>query len=110
MWWSASIDMTAREASDIDEDGIPGSVNNPNTRWANPAPVYAADETRKLHAKTMILDEDTVIVGSANWSANGEDFNDENTLIFRDAAIANQFVQEFWARYQTAGGQVPPVQ
>jgi phosphatidylserine/phosphatidylglycerophosphate/cardiolipin synthase-like enzyme len=103
-WWSASIDMTGRTASGE-------STNNPNTRWANPAPVYADSEVRKLHSKTMIIDADTssdptVIVGSTNWSNNGNNVNDENMLIIHDAEITNQFVQEFYARYKQAGGTV----
>jgi phosphatidylserine/phosphatidylglycerophosphate/cardiolipin synthase-like enzyme len=59
----------------------------------------------------MIVDHGTtsdpfVITGSMNWSANGEDTNDENTLIIHDAAIANQFYQEFAARYYMAYGIV----
>ncbi|MCA1056006.1 phospholipase D-like domain-containing protein [Rossellomorea aquimaris] len=103
-WWSASIEMTGRTASQT-------STNNPNTRWANPAPVYQANESRKLHAKTMIIDADTssdptVIVGSTNWSENGNNVNDENMLIIHDAAVTNQFLQEFNARYVNAGGVV----
>ncbi len=103
-WWSASIEMTGRTASQT-------STNNPNTRWANPAPVYSANESRKLHAKTMLIDADTnsdptVIVGSTNWSENGNNVNDENMLIIHDAAITNQFLQEFNARYVNAGGMV----
>jgi phosphatidylserine/phosphatidylglycerophosphate/cardiolipin synthase-like enzyme len=103
-WWSASIEMTGRTASQTSE-------NNPNIRWANPAPVYKANESRKLHAKTMIIDADTssdptVIVGSTNWSENGNNVNDENMLIIHDQAVTNQFVQEFNARYVNAGGVV----
>ncbi|WP_347551079.1 phospholipase D-like domain-containing protein [Pseudalkalibacillus hwajinpoensis] len=102
-WWSASIEMTGQTVS--------GSTNNPNTRWANAAPVYKDAESRKLHSKTMIIDADTesdptVIVGSTNWSTNGNDVNDENMLIIHDSSITNQFVQEFNARYSQAGGTV----
>ncbi|GAB4135257.1 MAG: hypothetical protein Kow00104_19660 [Rhodothalassiaceae bacterium] len=107
-WWSASIEMTGRTANET-------SINNPNIRWNNPAPVFPDAETRKLHAKSMIVDvcslsDPTVIVGSTNWSANGDDVNDENLLIIHDARIANQFLQEFYARYQLAGGTLPPLQ
>ncbi|WP_299741526.1 phospholipase D-like domain-containing protein [Rossellomorea sp. y25] len=103
-WWSASIEMTGRTATQT-------STNNPNTRWANPAPVFKANESRKLHAKTMLIDADTnsdptVIVGSTNWSENGNNVNDENMLIIHDDAITNQFLQEFNARYVNAGGVV----
>ncbi|WP_261129926.1 phospholipase D-like domain-containing protein [Bacillus sp. Marseille-Q3570] len=104
-WWSASVEMTGRTASQTSE-------NNPNIRWANPAPVYVDAETRKLHSKTMLIDansssDPTVVVGSTNWSTNGNDINDENMLIIHDALIANQFLQEFYARYSQAGGTIP---
>ncbi len=103
-WWSASVDMTGRTASQV-------SVDNPNTRWANPAPVFKANEARKLHSKTMLIDADTnsdptVMIGSTNWSNNGNDINDENMLFIHDAAVTNQFVQEFNVRYTQAGGVV----
>ncbi|WP_421383384.1 phospholipase D-like domain-containing protein [Bacillus salacetis] len=103
-WWSASVEMTGRTGSQA-------STDNPNNRWANPAPVYQANEDRKLHSKTMLIDADTssdptVIVGSTNWSNNGNNVNDENMLIIHDAEVVNQFVQEFNARYINAGGSV----
>ncbi|NBI31133.1 phospholipase D-like domain-containing protein [Chengkuizengella marina] len=103
-WWSASVDMTGRTASQ-------SSAGNPNNRWANPAPVYKDNESRKLHSKTMLIDIDTisdptVIVGSTNWSNNGNNVNDENMLIIHSEKIANQFLQEFNARYQIAGGHI----
>ncbi|MFS1518553.1 phospholipase D-like domain-containing protein [Bacillus sp. SCS-151] len=101
-WWSASVDMTGRTATQ-------SSVGNPNTRWANPAPVYKDNESRKLHSKTMLIDanstsDPTVIIGSTNWSENGNNVNDENMLIIHDEAIANQFLQEFNVRYENASG------
>ncbi|PLS19756.1 hypothetical protein CVD28_02065 [Bacillus sp. M6-12] len=103
-YWSANIDMWGKTMT--------GSKNNPNTRWANPAPVYKDNEVRKLHAKTMLIDADTdsdptVVVGSTNWSANGDSTNDENMLYIHDKDITNQFVQEFYAREKQAG--VPDV-
>jgi phosphatidylserine/phosphatidylglycerophosphate/cardiolipin synthase-like enzyme len=99
-YWSASMDMTAR-------DGDPDQ----STKWNNTAAVYLDGEDSLLHHKYMILDANSVsdpmvITGSMNWSANGDDTNDENTLIIHDAAIANQFYQEFAARYYMAFGVV----
>lgn len=101
-WWSASVDMTGREASRT-------SSNNPNTRWANPAPVFKDAESRKLHSKTMIIDAGTgsdpaVATGSTNWSQNGNEVNDENMIFIHDELIVNQFYQEFMARYKSASG------
>ncbi|ARI77925.1 phospholipase D-like domain-containing protein [Halobacillus mangrovi] len=105
-WWSASIEMTGRTASQE-------STNNPNIRWNNPAPVYEDNEDRKMHAKTMLIDathptsDPTAIVGSTNWSTNGNEINDENMLFIHDDVVTNQFLQEFYARYDAAGGSVP---
>lgn len=99
-YWSASMDMSAR-------DGSPDQ----STKWNNKALAYFDGEDSLLHHKYMIVDVDTesdptVITGSMNWSANGDDTNDENTLIIHDADLANQFYQEFAARYYMAFGVV----
>jgi phosphatidylserine/phosphatidylglycerophosphate/cardiolipin synthase-like enzyme len=63
-----------------------------------------------LHHKYAIIDAEYsnatpyVITGSHNWSSSAENSNDENTLIFQDAQIANFYLQEFTARYYEAGG------
>jgi len=103
-WWSASVDMTGRTASYV-------SDTNPNIRWANPAPVYKDNEDTMLHHKYMILDANTdsnpvVITGSLNWSANGDESNDENVVIIYNSDIANQYYQEFLGRYFQAGGNI----
>jgi len=64
----------------------------------------------KVHHKYMLIDADSVesdpivITGSQNWSSSAEDVNDENTLIIHNAQIAQQYLQEFIARYREAGG------
>ncbi len=66
-----------------------------------------------LHHKYMITDTDSplydgrVLTGSHNWSASAETSNNENTLIVHDPDIANQYLQEFTARYYQFGGTDP---
>jgi phosphatidylserine/phosphatidylglycerophosphate/cardiolipin synthase-like enzyme len=54
-----------------------------------------------LHHKYAVVDhadfnsDPLVITGSHNWSASANTVNDENTLVIHDAAIANQYFQEF---------------
>jgi phosphatidylserine/phosphatidylglycerophosphate/cardiolipin synthase-like enzyme len=104
-WWSASINMMGEMAGR-------SSPRNPNIRWRHAPPVFRDRETRKLHHKYMLVDAEnpsrnpTVITGSANWSRNANESNDENTLFIHDPLIANQYVQEFYARYQQAGGSI----
>ena len=50
-----------------------------------------------LHHKVIIIDEDTVITGSFNFSSSAAERNDENIVIVRNAAIAGLYLDE-WQR------------
>lgn len=68
-------------------------------------------QTGVLHHKAMIGNvlsgnNPFVLTGSHNWSASAEDRNDENTLIIYDEDIANQYLQEFMARFEPMAGQI----
>ncbi len=78
--------------------------------WNPPADVWFDAETGLLHHKYMLIDaqnaasDPVLITGSANWSTSAYNENDENVLIFHDADVANQYLQEFAERYHAAGG------
>ncbi|HFQ93870.1 MAG TPA: hypothetical protein ENK32_07670 [Anaerolineae bacterium] len=57
---------------------------------------------RIMHHKVIIIDRETVILGSFNFSGNANDSNDENILIVRDPVFANYFVEEFTAVWDEA--------
>ena len=67
-----------------------------------------------LHHKYMILDEGypnaVVMTGSHNYSNAANTTNDENTVAVHDLGIANQYLQEFWARYRESGGTAAGVE
>jgi phosphatidylserine/phosphatidylglycerophosphate/cardiolipin synthase-like enzyme len=48
-----------------------------------------------LHHKVFIIDENTVVTGSFNFSNNATQSNDENLVIIRNADIAELYLQEF---------------
>lgn len=48
-----------------------------------------------LHHKVMILDDQTVITGSFNFSKNAESSNNENTLIIKSPSLAKSFLAEY---------------
>lgn len=50
---------------------------------------------RNMHHKVILIDGNTVVVGSYNFSNSAENINDENVLVFHDARIAGQFMTEF---------------
>jgi hypothetical protein len=60
-------------------------------------PVRSGD----VHSKLLIIDGQTVITGSANWSAAAW-ANNENSLWIRDAAAATAYTGYFTAQYATA--------
>lgn len=57
---------------------------------------------RLMHHKVIIIDHQTVITGSYNFSNNAEHKNDENTLIIHNQDIAAQFLAEFQQIYDMA--------
>jgi phosphatidylserine/phosphatidylglycerophosphate/cardiolipin synthase-like enzyme len=58
-----------------------------------------------LHHKVFIVDNQIVIIGSFNFSANATESNDENLLIVADPDMAALFSQEFERRW--AESRVP---
>ena len=59
-----------------------------------------------MHHKAFVIDGQTVILGSFNFSQNAENENDENLLIVDDASLAQAFTAEFQRAYEQA--QNPP--
>jgi phosphatidylserine/phosphatidylglycerophosphate/cardiolipin synthase-like enzyme len=59
-----------------------------------------------MHHKIFIIDGQTVVVGSFNFSDNAQNQNDENLIIVDSPALAKLFEAEFLRVYATA--QNPP--
>ncbi len=63
-----------------------------------------------LHHKYGLIDAENpawgpvLMTGSHNWTSSAENSNNENTLIIHDADLANQYLQEFAARYYQFNG------
>ncbi len=60
-----------------------------------------------LHHKVIIIDADTVITGSFNFSRSAAEKNDENIVIVRDADIAGLYLDE-WRRIWDSAQAVAP--
>jgi phosphatidylserine/phosphatidylglycerophosphate/cardiolipin synthase-like enzyme len=50
---------------------------------------------RVMHHKVMIIDSQTVVTGSFNFSANAAEDNDENVVIIHSPAVAAYYEAEF---------------
>lgn len=108
--------MLSRFNQGVTVRGVIGQIAGQGSEWdylSGWADVHhlPPGEFGLLHHKTAIVDGEqagsnaTVITGSHNWSANANFSNDENTLIIRSSRLANEYFQEFAARYWQAGGE-----
>ncbi len=89
--------------------GIIDNINDTGGEYEylsnNGVNVTPDNNSKQTHHKYGIVDASSpnsdplVITGSHNWSGGADSRNDENTLIFHDADIANIFQQEFEARW-----------
>ena len=68
-------------------------------------PVLLDGNPYTMHHKFIVVDGQTVIVGSYNFTKAAEQKNDENVLIIHDADIAQLYWNEFKRVWQQAGGQ-----
>jgi phosphatidylserine/phosphatidylglycerophosphate/cardiolipin synthase-like enzyme len=57
----------------------------------------------KMHHKFAILDQQTVLTGSYNWTLESEDENQENLLILREEYPVEAYTQEFEDLWRGAG-------
>ncbi|MDA8091687.1 MAG: phospholipase D family protein [Nitrospiraceae bacterium] len=58
-------------------------------------PVYTDTETGIFHDKVMIIDGDTVITGSMNWTKAGEHANAENLIVLKSRELAGYYLKNF---------------
>jgi len=49
----------------------------------------------KLHSKTVIIDDEYLIIGSMNFSNSGENKNDENMLVIKNPLFAKNYKEFF---------------
>lgn len=55
-----------------------------------------------MHNKVVIIDGQTVITGSFNFTRAAQEANDENVLIIEDSSLAGRYTEEFERIYQQA--------
>jgi phosphatidylserine/phosphatidylglycerophosphate/cardiolipin synthase-like enzyme len=51
--------------------------------------------SRLMHHKFCVIDTDTVLTGSYNWSEQATNYNDENLVVLKSGETAEKFRQEF---------------
>ena len=62
-------------------------------------PTYIDSVHAGTHDKVMIIDQETVITGSFNFSKSAETQNSENVLIIRSSELAGLY-RENWMKHR----------
>jgi phosphatidylserine/phosphatidylglycerophosphate/cardiolipin synthase-like enzyme len=70
-------------------------------------PVRQDGNPRTFHHKVFVIDDETVISGSFNFSENAVKSNDENVIIVANGDIATQYLGEFERRWAEANDPDP---
>jgi phosphatidylserine/phosphatidylglycerophosphate/cardiolipin synthase-like enzyme len=65
-------------------------------------PVRQDGNPYRMHHKVFIIDDQTVITGSFNFSSDARDSNDENLIMLTDPDLAAQYSAEFQRRWAEA--------
>lgn len=68
----------------------------------NDVDVLIDGNSHNLHHKVFIIDGKTVVTGSFNPSANGDEHNDENVIVLHNVALAQAFTKEWEKVYGIA--------
>ena len=56
----------------------------------------------RVHFKVIVIDGETVITGSLNFSNNADENNDENVVVVKSKTIAGRYLEEFERRWKEA--------
>ncbi|MDJ0799998.1 MAG: DUF655 domain-containing protein [Calothrix sp. MO_167.B12] len=82
-----------------------------NRPWKNPITTVGTPLLPKgdlLHHKFAIVDQNTVITGSHNWSTIANHNNDETLLVIENPVVAAHYQREWERLYEDAQLGVPP--
>ncbi|AFZ28091.1 phosphatidylserine/phosphatidylglycerophosphate/cardiolipin synthase [Cylindrospermum stagnale PCC 7417] len=82
-----------------------------NQPWKNPITTVGVPILPKgdlLHHKFAVIDSQTVITGSHNWSEAANSGNDETLLVVENPTVAAHYVREFSRLYANFKPGLPP--
>jgi phosphatidylserine/phosphatidylglycerophosphate/cardiolipin synthase-like enzyme len=82
-----------------------------NHPWQNPITTVGVPVLPKgdlLHHKFAVIDSQTVITGSHNWSDAANNGNDETLVVIQNPIVATHYVREFTRLYAKIKPGLPP--
>ena len=81
----------------VDESSVKGKYVDIDFMRNNKLDVKVENWAGKMHMKSMIIDDNTLIIGSMNFTKQGENINDENCLIIKKAPeLAKKYKEHFF--------------
>ena len=78
----------------VDETSVRGKYVDINFMKENDIDVRVENWLGKMHMKSMIIDDDTLIIGSMNFTKQGENMNDENCIILKNVPCLTKKYKE----------------
>ena len=110
----AAILSRAQDGVDVagifEERGSETEFSELQTLYCAGVPVLQDGNPRILHHKVLIIDKNTVVTGSFNFSKNADESNDENIIIIQNAEIAAEYLKEFERRWDEALAESEPIE
>lgn len=102
--------MIERHKAGIAVEGVLDGRNTAHSVLASLScagiPVMTDGNRYAMHHKVIIIDNETIVTGSFNFTVAADESNDENILIIHNPAVAALFLQEYTRVYEMAN--VPP--
>lgn len=68
----------------------------------NAIPVFIDSPSGIAHNKVILIDQETVITGSYNWSEAAFKRNTENLVMIKNSELAKQYIQNWGKRKQAS--------
>ena len=73
----------------VDETSVKGKYVNVNYIKQNGIDLKIENWAGKMHMKSIIIDDDILVIGSMNFTKQGERMNDENCIVIKNSQILN---------------------
>ncbi len=93
--------MLARASAGVEVSGVFETVGS-DAQYSEMIPLFCAQfpvrqdgNPQFMHHKVIIIDNEIVVTGSLNFTANADEANNENVVILKNKDIAALYLQEF---------------
>lgn len=102
------VDVLFNRATGVDRGETPQNADAAAFLSSQGVPVAFTGGPLLLHAKTLVLDEEVVLMGSTNWSAAAFSRNGEGNVLFRSPEAARAAIKDLGA-FPRETSPVPPI-